>query len=164
MGFFVQGYEGTTPGFGSQRNVYRINAAEAWTSTAQGIYQDWYTAATGATSLTFRMRLNAAGNLLIGTTTDGMTASGSLAITQDFAHRGTKAGFFNRAPQTQLAVPTITATATTETAGGTYTATEQSMLGHLKADVIALRANLVALINKFDATAGTIGLLSGTAT
>ena len=46
-----------------------------------------------------------AGNLLLGTTTDGMTASGSLAIAQDFEHRGTKAGFFNTAP---AAKPTVT--------------------------------------------------------
>jgi hypothetical protein len=89
VGLFAQGYEGTTPGFGSQRNVYRINAAEAWTSTAQGIYQDWYTARTGATGLTFGMRLSAGGSLLIGTTTDGMTAGGSLAVTQDFRARQT---------------------------------------------------------------------------
>jgi hypothetical protein len=34
----------------------------------------------------------------IGTTTDGMTAGGSLAIAQDLAHRGSKAGFYNTAP------------------------------------------------------------------
>jgi hypothetical protein len=38
------------------------------------------------------------GSILIGTTTDGMTAGGSLAIAQDLAHRGTKIGFFNTAP------------------------------------------------------------------
>ena len=42
-----------------------------------------------------------AGNLLLGTTTDGMTAGGSVAVAQDFAHRGTKAGFFNTAPITK---------------------------------------------------------------
>jgi hypothetical protein len=45
-----------------------------------------------------------AGNLLLGTTTDGMTAGGSLAIAQDFAHRGTKAGFYNTAPITKPAI------------------------------------------------------------
>lgn len=39
-----------------------------------------------------------AGNLLLGTLTDGMTAGGSLAIAQDFAHRGAKFGAFNTAP------------------------------------------------------------------
>jgi hypothetical protein len=38
------------------------------------------------------------GSILIGTTTDGMTAGGSLAIAQDLAHRGTKIGFFNTTP------------------------------------------------------------------
>lgn len=46
-------------------------------------------------------RINTAGNLLIGTTTDGMTASGSLAVAKDFAHRGANVGFFNKAPAAQ---------------------------------------------------------------
>ncbi|MBN2389884.1 MAG: hypothetical protein JXR84_04130 [Anaerolineae bacterium] len=45
-----------------------------------------------------------AGNLLIGTTTDGMTAGGSLAIAKDLAHRGLYAGFYNTAPITK---PTV---------------------------------------------------------
>lgn len=40
-------------------------------------------------------------NILIGTTTDGMTSGGSLAVEKDFAHRGTKVGFFNRTPVSQ---------------------------------------------------------------
>lgn len=39
-----------------------------------------------------------AGNLLLGTTTDGMTAGGSLAVAQDLAHRGDKLGFYNATP------------------------------------------------------------------
>jgi hypothetical protein len=49
----------------------------------------------------------AGGSVLIGTNTDGLTAGGSLAITQDLAHRGSKAGFYNTAPiakQTGVAV------------------------------------------------------------
>ncbi len=46
-----------------------------------------------------------AGNLLLGTTTDGMTAGGSLAIAKDLAHRGTLVGFYNTAP---VAKPTVT--------------------------------------------------------
>ncbi len=45
-----------------------------------------------------------AGNLLLGTTTDGMTAGGSLAVAQDLAHRGTLLGFYNAAP---AAKPTV---------------------------------------------------------
>jgi hypothetical protein len=37
-------------------------------------------------------------NLLLGTSTDGMTAGGSIAIAQDLAHRGTHLGFYNTAP------------------------------------------------------------------
>jgi hypothetical protein len=38
------------------------------------------------------------GNLLVGSETDGLAPDGSLAVTKDFAHRGTKVGFFNAAP------------------------------------------------------------------
>lgn len=58
-----------------------------------------------SSSQTEVMRWVGSGNVLIGTTTDGMTAGGSLAIAQDLAHRGTKVGFFNTAPTTK---PTIT--------------------------------------------------------
>lgn len=56
-----------------------------------------------------RATILASGSVVIGTTTDGMTAGGSLAIAKDLAHRGTKAGFFAAAPVTQqtgYAVPT----------------------------------------------------------
>ncbi|OPZ74491.1 MAG: hypothetical protein BWY79_02097 [Actinobacteria bacterium ADurb.Bin444] len=46
-----------------------------------------------------------AGNVLVGTTTDGMTAGGSLAIAKDLAHRGTLVGFYNTTP---AAKPTVT--------------------------------------------------------
>jgi hypothetical protein len=51
------------------------------------------------------MTLNTNGNLLIGTTTDGLTSGGSLAVAQDFGHRGTKVGFYNTTPVTK---PTVT--------------------------------------------------------
>jgi hypothetical protein len=46
-----------------------------------------------------------AGNLMLGTTTDGMTPAGSLAVAKDFAHRGTLIGFYNATPATK---PTVT--------------------------------------------------------
>ena len=54
-----------------------------------------------------KLHITTNGSVLIGTTTDGMTASGSLAIAQDLAHRGTKVGFYNTASivkQTGVAV------------------------------------------------------------
>lgn len=45
-----------------------------------------------------------AGNVLVGTTTDGMTAGGSLAIAKDLAHRGTLLGFYNSAPAAKQTV------------------------------------------------------------
>jgi hypothetical protein len=47
--------------------------------------------------------LMGSGNLGVGTYSDGMTAGGSLALTGDLAHRGTKAGFFNVTPVAQQA-------------------------------------------------------------
>lgn len=49
-------------------------------------------------------RFTATGNLLLGTTTDGMAASGSLAIAKDFAHRGANIGFFSTTPINKLTV------------------------------------------------------------
>lgn len=43
-------------------------------------------------------------NLLVGTTTDGMTTGGSIAIAQDLAHRGSKLGVFNTTPITKQTV------------------------------------------------------------
>jgi hypothetical protein len=48
-----------------------------------------------------KMLIRASGSVMIGTTTDGMTAAGSLAIAKDLAHRGTLAGFYNHAPAAQ---------------------------------------------------------------
>ncbi|NBD36737.1 MAG: hypothetical protein GVY30_12175 [Chloroflexi bacterium] len=50
------------------------------------------------------MHINKVGNILIGTTTDGMTTRGSLAIAKDLAHRGSYAGFYNKTPITK---PTV---------------------------------------------------------
>ncbi len=58
-------------------------------------------------------------NVLIGTTTDGMTANGSLAVAQDFAHRGAALGFFNTAPIAKVAAMTTALTTVTFTAPGT---------------------------------------------
>lgn len=49
------------------------------------------------------------GNVMIGTTTDGMTAAGSLAIGKDLAHRGTKLGFYNTTPITKQTGVAVTA-------------------------------------------------------
>jgi hypothetical protein len=74
-------------------------------TTAYGI-QSMINAATGRWNLYISgTAINyLAGNLLLGTTTDGMTAGGSLAIAHDLAHRGTKVGFYNTAPVTKPAV------------------------------------------------------------
>jgi hypothetical protein len=75
---------------------------------------------------------------------------------------GSKIGIYGKTPVVQPAVPTFAATTTVAVAGAVYTAVEQAMLGTLKADVIALRASIVALCNRFDQSAAAVGILSGT--
>jgi Fe-S cluster assembly scaffold protein SufB len=77
--------------------VYRASYGSA-VVTKRPLYQ-WQNYTTAI------MTITNSGNILIGTTTDGMTAAGSLAIAKDLAHRGTRAGFFNTAPATK---PTVT--------------------------------------------------------
>jgi hypothetical protein len=95
------GYESTTPGFTSSKSAYQVVASEAWTSAAMGFRHQWHGIVNGTISAGERMRLENSGNLLIGTTTDGLTAAGSIAIAQDLAHRGTNLGLFNTAPTTK---------------------------------------------------------------
>ena len=62
-------------------------------------------------------------------------------------HIGTTLGFFNTAVTTKTAVADPSAVATTQTAGATYTANEQTMLANLKSDVTALQSKLTSLID-----------------
>lgn len=96
-------------------------------------------AADAAIGWSERMRINAPGNVLIGTTTDGMTANGSLAINQDLAHRGSKAGFFNVAPVVRPSMAAWTGTAT-RTTFNTATATLANVAEALKALIDDQRA------------------------
>lgn len=92
-----------------------------------------------AGTLTQAGRFNSAGNFLIGTSTDGMTAAGSLAITQDLAHRGTKAGFFNATPVTRPSMAAWSGTAT-RTTFSTITATLTNVAEAVKSIIDDLRA------------------------
>jgi hypothetical protein len=89
----------------------------AWTSLYSGSNYEIYklsnllqfrygsgVAAGSAVTMTAGFSLNTAGNLMIGTTTDGMTAAGSLAIAKDLAHRGSYLGVFNVTPTTKQTV------------------------------------------------------------
>lgn len=105
-------------GAGSQPGAYAVYAPNAsgtamiWGQMRVSISNA--TAGSEASSLIFSTRvagsfvdamtLNGSGNLLVGTSTDGMTASGSLAVAQDFAHRGSKLGFYNTAPATKQTI------------------------------------------------------------
>jgi hypothetical protein len=48
--------------------------------------------------------ISSGGSLLVGTSTDGMTANGSVAIAKDLAHRGTLLGFYNTSPASKQTV------------------------------------------------------------
>ena len=103
-----------------------------------------------AADTTFPERLRVMGNtgsLLIGTTTDGLTSGGSLAVSEDLAHRGGKVGFFGAAPAAKASVADLGALATTETADSSYSSNEVSMLNNLKSDVTSLRSKLNALLD-----------------
>jgi hypothetical protein len=97
----VVGYEGTTPGFTSNRSAYTVDSSEAYTSAAQGTRHRFLVVTNGTTTANEALRIENSKSLLIGTTTDGMTAGGSLAIAQDLAHRGTNLGVFNTSPIAQ---------------------------------------------------------------
>lgn len=66
---------------------------------ATGVTTGWGIYSAGTTNPNYL-----GGNVLIGTTTDGMTAAGSIAIAKDLAHRGTKIGFYNTTPATKQTV------------------------------------------------------------
>jgi hypothetical protein len=71
---------------------------------------------SGTTARSERVRFDHDGNVLIGTTTNGMTTHGSLAIAQDLAHRGSYAGFYNTTPVAKPAAITAAVTTVTHTA------------------------------------------------
>ena len=81
------------------------HASENYGASNNGSYITLELTPTGSTTRAEAIRVTGAKSLLIGTTTDGMTAGGSLAIAQDLAHRGAKCGIFNTTPTTQ---PTVT--------------------------------------------------------
>jgi hypothetical protein len=72
------------------------------------------TAGSEASSMIFSTRvagsfvdavtISSGGSLLVGTSTDGMTANGSVAIAKDLAHRGTLLGFYNTSPASKQTV------------------------------------------------------------
>lgn len=102
-------------GAGSQPGAYAVYAPNAsgtvlvWgqmrvsisNATAGSEASSWIFSTRVAGSFVDAATISSGGNLLVGTSTDGMTANGSLAIAQDLAHRGTKVGFFNTTPITK---------------------------------------------------------------
>jgi hypothetical protein len=102
----------------SQPGAYAVYAPNA--SGTVLVWNQWRsvvataTAGSEASSMIFSTRvagsfidsltISSSGNLLIGTSTDGMTSGGSLAITKDLAHRGTLAGFYNTTPAAKQTV------------------------------------------------------------
>lgn len=109
-----------------------------------------------------------AGNLLLGTTTDGMTAGGSLAVAQDLAHRGDKVGFYNVAPVTQPTALTTQLPSITHTAPGTpdYALQDLAFGGYGFAtkdegnSVLAVVANLQTRVQELEDKLQDLGLLA----
>ncbi len=76
-------------------------------------------------------------------------ASGSGGTTEFYGslhHRGSQLAFFNTSLASKQSVNYPSNIATTQTAGPSYTYTEQNMLGNLKADVTNLRSTLYNLV------------------
>jgi hypothetical protein len=76
-------------------------------------------------------------------------ASGSGGTTEFYGslhHRGSQLAFFNTSLASKQSVNYPSNIATTQTAGSSYTYTEQNMLGNLKADVTNLRSTLYNLV------------------
>jgi hypothetical protein len=109
-------------------------------------------------------RACATGSFLIGTTTDGMTAAGSLAIAKDLAHRGTNVGFFNIAPAARpgaytqtystasRTVSNPTAATLTDNTGGTADTTLASVEAtYTQATIRNNFADLANMVNKLTA-------------
>lgn len=104
------------------------------------MFSSYLTGASGTAVEGFRLQAGTC-NFLIGTTTDGMTASGSLAIAKDLAHRGTKAGFFNTAPVTK---PTALTTADAS-ALNTGDATSDTVIANMRTRIGELETKLQSL-------------------
>jgi hypothetical protein len=91
------GYDGAAYNTASPAMIFGY-AAENWSSTNHGSTLQIRTVASGAGgTLTDRMQISSNGSVLIGTTTDGLTANGSLRVAQDFKHEGTLFGVFGAA-------------------------------------------------------------------
>jgi hypothetical protein len=94
-----------TSGTNRRTGAMSVYSSEAWTdNSAQGTHIRFEVCPNGSASRPEVMRIDQDGNLLIGTTTNGMTAAGSLAIAQDLAHRGSNLGVFNTSPTTKQTV------------------------------------------------------------
>jgi hypothetical protein len=170
LGIGAYGY-GTTGFSASTTGGWHFYAAENFSDTACGTYLTFWTTATGTTTAGERCRLSAAGNLLIGTTTDGMTANGSLAVAQDLAHRGTKAGFFNTTPvakpsalTAQLTTVTFTAPVTANYALTGTAVTNATPWGFATSDdvntLLSVVANLQARLAAAETNLKNFGLFS----
>src|SRR5439155_8284935 len=61
------GYEGTTPAYTGSKASIRLNAAETFTSTANGTYINFLTTPTGSTTLTEVARIGANGSFAVNT-------------------------------------------------------------------------------------------------
>jgi hypothetical protein len=143
-----------------------FRAAENLTDTANGSDIVFRTKTIGTTTMLSRMEVRNTGNILVGPagTADGMTAAGSVAIAQDLAHRGSKAGFFNVTPATRptaytqtystasKTVANPTSATLTDNSGGTADTTLAAVeASYTQATIRNNFADLAAMVNKLTA-------------
>lgn len=94
--------------------------------------------------------VNAGDNLEIESTlhsTKGATSIEAAGGKVKIGGSTSQIAFFGATPVAKTSVADMGALSTIETAGATYTATEQTMLNNLKADVTALRTKLNTLLD-----------------
>ncbi len=78
-GYYVTG----GPGWSGSRAYIAVNAAENWTSTAQGTYIRFATNAIGAVAASERMRLSHNGVLIVGSDGHSATPTGQIQVRTD---------------------------------------------------------------------------------
>lgn len=80
VGMFAFGRGATGYHTSGNRGAIQYLASETWTDTAQGSYFTLSTSLTGTTSVSERLRVDPAGNILIGTTTSPTTGTQCLTL------------------------------------------------------------------------------------
>ncbi len=120
---------GATAYSSTSRAQWNVFAAENWTDSAQGTYHTWSTSSIGAAVNAERVRLSAAGNFLIGRTTDDTVSRLQVGLSDaawPAALTGTVTRFANASGTSSVSLieaagASVTPTIAGRRSGGTFT-------------------------------------------